>query len=533
MKFESLTSSYNATFAWHNLARIERWCNNISALKKQFQVNSIDWSNVKVVSLEVNSDATFTIADSGTVYFRGLKCDNTGSWQKTAVFSSLNNSMAELEKIKKSALDTIVNRQSSTGLLYTWREDGSSWLYGQGLALKALSIEGWDHINPDSAIYQNAARKLATFLATNQNNLGYWPRAWHSATGQIIVDLEGDGSVWLGDFPWAITGLANYFKKTNDSTVFAAINKARRFLTDSLIDMNGKLYTLRKTALNKYVKQEVTSVESYNAVILGLLELNDTVRAVSMARYIDSATWDNSMKYWNESIGNPRTVLFANTWFSQLIRNNRCISEAVDPMLTKSKAALSFVGRVLYTNGPGKPQGFDGIGPVATWIEGTLSYISAGGPGSDVVFDSLASYIGPGYAVSHYNDNVSCDIGGIWAVKWISLDGTSWLWYASSKTSPFKVSPDSSLKFPVKITENEESGFLLYPNPARSKIIIEIPVYLQGSILSMYNISGKIMLSERVYSNRTELDVSNLPTGTYFIKMVVGKRVKIMKVIRQ
>ena len=533
LKFESLISSYNATFSWHNMARIERWCENISALKKQFQENSIDWNNIKVVSLEVNSDSDFSSADSGTVFLRGLRCDRISGWERTKAFSSLTNSSSVLEIIKKSALDTILKRQSPVGLFCTWREDGSSWLYGQGLVLKILSTEGWNTLNPDSVIYQNAARKLATFLVNNQNPLGYWPREWRSATGQTLVDLESDGSVWLGDFPWAITGLANYYRHTNDASVINSINKARRFLTDSLIDSNGKLYTLQKTAQNKYIKQAVTSVEAYSAVILGFLELNDTIRAVSLARYIDSATWDISLKYWNESIGNKRPVLFANTWFSQLIRNNKCISDAVDPTFSKSKAALSFVSRVLYTRGPGNPAGFDGIGPVATWFEGTFSFISAGGPGSQSVFDSIADFISPGYAVPHYNDEILCNIGGVWAEKWISLDGTSWLWFSASNISPFGVTNDPTLKIFDKKKEYKESDLVFYPNPVNNKLFIEIPETGVTGIFYLYNMTGRLLLSQKVYSGKTEFDVSNLKTGVYFGRVLKGNNTMNFRVIKE
>jgi hypothetical protein len=166
LKFESLISSSNATFSWHNMARIERWCENISALKKQFQENAIDWNNIKVVSLEVNSDSNFSSADSGIVCFKGLKCDRIAGWERTKVFSSLTNSSSVLEIIRKSALDTILSRQLPVGLLCTWREDGSSWLYGQGLALKILSIEGWNSLNTDSVIYKMQQENWQHSLST-------------------------------------------------------------------------------------------------------------------------------------------------------------------------------------------------------------------------------------------------------------------------------------------------------------------------------------------------------------------------------
>ena len=59
IKFENSTGDSNAVFdEWHNLARIDRWCENISVLKNQLKISkAINWNRVKVVSLEVFSNS--------------------------------------------------------------------------------------------------------------------------------------------------------------------------------------------------------------------------------------------------------------------------------------------------------------------------------------------------------------------------------------------------------------------------------------------------------------------------------------------
>ena len=534
IKFENSTGDSNAVFdEWHNLARIERWCENISVLKNQLKINkAINWNRIKVVSLEVFSDSVINAPIEGVVCFRKLKADTAAKWNRANNFTILNNSLSVLDGIKKIALDTIYNRQVPNGLLYTWREDSSSWLYGQGLALKILSLNGsWLAASGDSVKYKNAAIKLATFLVNHQDTKGFWPRGWHTRSGDILQNLENDGSIWLGDFPWMITGLQNYYKKSCDVNVKIAIDKARNFLTDSLIDNSGKLYTLQKTGQN-YIKKEVTSVEAYTAVILGLLEINEKTKAISLAKYIDSLTWDDTLKYWKEYIGGNRVVLFANTWFSQLIKNNKCISDEIDPTLQKCKDALSFDARVLHTKGPGSPIGFDGIGPIATWLEGTLSYICAGGQASQCVFDSLVNYIKPSYAVPHYNDIVSCGIGDIWAEKWISLDGTSWLYFAASKSSPFIISSVSCNSNSINSNYHENS-FSIYPNPANDKIVIETTQITKGGTLTIYNINGKELIKRQIRESKTQIDISNLASGAYFVKLITDKKVEVRKIIKE
>jgi hypothetical protein len=516
MKFENTVSTSNATCQFSNMARMERWCENISMIKNQFSNKSFNWEQVKVVSLEVFTDLVLNSSVEGVVSFRNLAFDSFSNWGRASKLTTINNSYEELEKINKAVLDTITSRQTSTGLLTTWNEDGSSWLYGQGLALKALSLNGsWKAQSGDSVRYRDAAIQLAAFLINHQDAMGFWPRTWRSKTGDVIVNLEDDGSVWFGDFPWIIIGLQNYFKKSGDITVLPAIEKAKHFLTDSLINPDGKLYTIKKSGAN-FKKQEVTSVEAYAAVILSLLEIGETEKAVALATYIDSKTWDNTLRYWKESMGGSRVVLFANTWFSQLIINNPCIAGAVDPTLQKSKDALSLVGKVLFTRGPGIPVGFDGIGPVATWLEGTLSYICAGGPGSQTVFDSLINYIEPGYGVLHYNDKVSCGIGGIWAEKWVSLDGTSWLFFAASKSSPFKIETDAVIVYPDNSKTFGDRSFHFFPNPSAGVFTLYGLDDL-NSKFEVFNFQGRLVKSGMFNSGFANIDLSEQENGMYLI----------------
>ena len=533
LKFENNTGDSNAVFdEWHNLARIERWCENVSVLKNQMKISkAIKWNRVKVVSLEVFSNSAIASPLEGVVCFRKLKADTAARWTRANNFVTLGNPPAELDAMKKIALDTIYNRQAANGLLYTWREDGSSWLYGQGLALKILSLNGsWSAASGDSVLYRNTATKLASFLIQHQDAKGFWPRAWHTKSGDILQNLENDGSVWLGDFPWIITGLQNYYSKSCDVNATIAIEKARHFLTDSLIDNTGKLYTLKKSG-QKFIKQEVTSVEAYTAVILALLEINEKTRAISMAKYIDGLTWNPVLRYWKEYIGGNRVVLFANTWLAQLIKNNPSISAEIDPTLQKSKDALSFVARVLNTKGPGSPIGFDGIGPIATWLEGSFTYICAGGQASQCVFDSLVNYIKPSYAVPHYNDVVSCGTGDIWAVKWISLDGTSWLYFAASNSSPFVLSSGSCQHSSVNPAFEVES-FSVYPNPAKDGITIDMPQIPNRGSLTIYTIQGEELIKQQIAETKTQLDISNLVPGTYYVRLTTDMTVKVIKIIK-
>ncbi len=502
-----------STYIWHGLASMTRWCEKLAVLKKQFQ-GYVNWNKIQVITFEVSSDASAndTQVDSGTVVFRKLQFASVDEWQRAVSFETLKDT-STLDSIKNQTLRGILSRQAANGLFYTWLEDKTSFLYGHGLILKILSIEGqWNQSIPLN-VYAEAAEKLALFLVSHQDPKGFWPRAWNTDDGTIRTYVEEyDGTVWMGDFPWIITGLVNYYAKSGDERVLNAIQKARSFLYN-LIDSNGRLYTLNIYTDTKY---EVTSVEAYAAAILSVYELGDSAKANAMLNYISSKTWDNNLKYWQEAINFPRPVLFANTWMAQLIYNT--------PDYYKATDALSFVGKTLFTKGPGSPEGFDGIGPVATWYEGTLSYICAGGPGSQMLFDSIVKYRYADGTIPAYNDNFGGKVD-VWAVDWSSLDGTAWLYYAAAKSSPFRIfykSPD----IPYGLSFINNASISIYPNPSTGEFsIIHNDQLCDINNISIFNVLGVpvVKYSQKNIQKPFTINLSHCKQGIYYILIETNK----------
>jgi hypothetical protein len=509
LKLEDGTNQ--ATFIWHGLASLDRWCQKLVVLKNQFSGN-INWNNIKVITFEVSSDASAndTGADTGTVIIRKLVKDDITSWQRSDALEFLQQSEV-LDSVKNQAIRGILKRQVPNGLFYTWNEDKSSWLYGHGILLKLLSIEGeWSNGQPANSCAKSA-EKLALFLVNNQDAKGFWPRAWNTDDGSIRVYTESDGTIWMGDFPWPLTGLVNYFAKSRDDRVLNGINKASVFLFN-LIDPNGKFYTINANTNTKY---EVTSVEAYAAAIQSVYELGDSAKAVTMINYISSLTWDSDLKYWKEAIGSVRPVLFANTWMSQLMY-------LVDD-LQKSKDALSFVGKALYTRGPGNPPGYDGIGPVATWYEGTINYICAHGPGSQALFDSVINYRLVDGTIPAYNDNIGGKVD-IWAVDWSSLDATLWLYFAAANGSPYKSYYNTGKILGIK-KPGLEPGIRVFPNPAKGKLSLEnLNQNEPISNIRVYKETGALVLQIKAHQNQNnfELDLSSFSPGIYFVQCQIN-----------
>jgi hypothetical protein len=530
LKFEDGTNY--ASYIWDNLAQIYRWCERLTLAKKQFTNSNIfNWNNVTVISLAIvmnPDDKADTLEDSGTVSFRNLISCDAGLFERVDYLEPLDSiESIRLDTIKTNAVTAIMERQAATGLLYTWKQDNSSWLYGHGLALKILTKEGtWENTVPINN-FADAAAKLAHFLADNQEEMGFWPRAWNANTGEYIVYVENDNTVWMGDFPWILGGLASYYKKSGDSYVVAAINNAKSFLYN-LIDNNGKVNTINIYTLNK---TEVNNYEGYAATIYCLYEIGDTSTAGKVMDYLLDTGWDSELKYWKEGPGSRRPVLLVNTWLSSIYAKAGYTDMAVK--------ALSLAGKLLYTRGPGEPPGLDGVGPVATWYEGTLSYISAGGPRSNSLFNGIADYINSDGTVPAYNDNLGA-MAGIWAVDWSSLDATSWLYYAAARKSPFDTT-ETIYRLETSIPETRSASITedIQIYSFRDKIyIISDPAGNTGEIkIELYSSQGILTGTGIVNPGNCIIDINKLSfnkilnRGFYIIKLYHRNRIITHKLI--
>ena len=475
------------------LLGIDRWVENLFVLKDDdafYVTPGFNWDSITVISFALVAEPwdVHVPAQSGSFHIRNFVADSIGGWERVSELEELTIQKDKLEKIKNDAAGFILSRQTSTGLLTTWQEDGSSYLYGQGMALKILTMEGeWDDSNPQNG-YAEGARKLARFLAENQEENGHWARSWDSHTGAVRSPYEAhDSTIWMGDFPWTIMGLRAYMNKSCDHTVEEALQKAEALLLSLIDHASGKFYT-QNVPTGKRV--EVTSAEAYAAAIGALLQMGEEDLAGKVIMQIDNRTWNNKLGYWHEAFYSSRVVLFANTWLSLLLYDRGYREQATN--------ALSFAGKTLYTRGPGAPYGFDGIGPIATWFEGTLSYIAAGGPGSNEIMNNLLPFINKDGSVPHYNDNIGA-AAAIWAEKWPSLDGTCWLYFVASKKSPFDIiDPADSCDPPVIVTYDVS----LSANPPEGGTTFGAGNYNEGDTITVRAIAG----GDYIFQRWTEQD---------------------------
>jgi hypothetical protein len=74
---------------------------------------------------------------------------------------------------------------------------------------------------------------------------------------------------------------------------------------------------------------------------------------------------------------------------------------------------------------------------------------------------------------------------------------------------------------------------VVYPNPANEKIVIETNVISKNGTLSIINIHGQEILTQKTEGFKTEVKIRNLPCGVYFIKIYGNKSIFISKFVKE
>jgi hypothetical protein len=82
------------------------------------------------------------------------------------------------------------------------------------------------------------------------------------------------------------------------------------------------------------------------------------------------------------------------------------------------------------------------------------------------------------------------------------------------------------------INEPQHSQLSLYPNPAIDKITIETSAVPAKSQLSIMNLNGQEIITHQIIEPSTQLDISSLPSGVYFVRLIGERTVGVGKMIK-
>jgi len=83
----------------------------------------------------------------------------------------------------------------------------------------------------------------------------------------------------------------------------------------------------------------------------------------------------------------------------------------------------------------------------------------------------------------------------------------------------------------TSVGENAQQVLNIYPNPVNDKLFIEAGDAI--SLVEIYNLTGAMVLSQECNSEKVEVEVSELQSGIYFIKMTTGNGVETRSFVKK
>ncbi|WP_303925775.1 T9SS type A sorting domain-containing protein [Draconibacterium sediminis] len=86
----------------------------------------------------------------------------------------------------------------------------------------------------------------------------------------------------------------------------------------------------------------------------------------------------------------------------------------------------------------------------------------------------------------------------------------------------------------TSVSDLQPNSFTMYPNPASDKVTLEFDGLNNNVLVRTVDISGKTRsVRQTNMGNRTELDISDLPQGLYFVHVQDGDELQIRKLIKR
>ncbi|MDD5571365.1 MAG: T9SS type A sorting domain-containing protein [Bacteroidales bacterium] len=235
----------------------------------------------------------------------------------------------------------------------------------------------------------------------------------------------------------------------------------------------------------------------------------------SSLSYVYGNTYDslacNDNKLW---IAPNQTLL--NQWpFIPYLSSINSFSELIDSVINNSTSAAQSANEVmrLYQ------------ADTAGSNTGCLSYYGVSDMNGNVIEWTTRKDGGnPGF---HGNQK-----GGYWA--WPSTIQTDILSHGDGFRYfylGFRCAMDSSNGTTNTFKNND--SFSIYPNPAKDKIIIKTQQTSTQSYLTILNVNGQKLIEKQIKDTKTQLDISKLKSGIYFLKLMSNKTVEVRKIIKE
>jgi hypothetical protein len=141
------------------------------------------------------------------------------------------------------------------------------------------------------------------------------------------------------------------------------------------------------------------------------------------------------------------------------------------------------------------------------------------------------NYLNDSSAQNYLYDVAPTNDGGFVAVGFVApTDGSTQDSWVIKVDSMGCLSPGCNGTVGVTTIHIGEPEFNIYPNPAND--FIEIETDFENSSISVFDVTGKLILREKIIQNKTRIDLSNYSTGLYFIQLQSEQKMLSKKFIK-
>lgn len=143
--------------------------------------------------------------------------------------------------------------------------------------------------------------------------------------------------------------------------------------------------------------------------------------------------------------------------------------------------------------------------------------------GSSGTITSVAGNHASGY-FGDYHMAVNAQLNG---PSGINLDGNGLLYIADQRNNVIRLVGPSTIINGVKQLKSEDH-LNIYPNPTRSKITIGLPETTNGAVISLIDMTGRILIAQQISGGKAQsvsLDLGIISAGRYVVKVNTGDNI--------
>ena len=149
---------------------------------------------------------------------------------------------------------------------------------------------------------------------------------------------------------------------------------------------------------------------------------------------------------------------------------------------------------------------------------------------SDVSLGNAISTSGCGTLTTTTPDNTTATFSGTATLYALAKkDKVFTGWADGNVDNPRTVSVSSDTTFTANFATCTETGIRsaqaaaplkVYPNPANSTLYVESENWINNGTLTLFDMSGKVVLSQAVNGNSAQINMSSLTAGNYILRLV-------------